>query len=384
VIARRRFALPARDLMDDVVVSISRSPLRSILLGAGAFVGCGVLALSIVTSSTEASRVANRFDSLAATRLQVDLPMSGGTYERLEAEHLRALGREPGVVATSWFYERDVQVTSRTEPQWRLDTSARLFDVSGDPAVLQVAGTTRTGVLGAGVWVGGVADLGERLPSNAVIELDGRPAVVAGVLRRSQLNPELLTGLVRYRPARTVELTRRGRIVVQVRPGWADVVARTLRHQLEPVSPDLVRLRFPPEAVSLRAEVVTTVDSLVLVVTAALLLTSAVAVGLATFARALERRRLIGLLRAIGASRSSIVVGLVTEAAVIGMLAGGIGALVGTAGAVIVASDKGGTVIPWTLIAGALAIAFVVNGLGAMLPAWAATRTLPIRAIRDV
>jgi ABC-type antimicrobial peptide transport system permease subunit len=77
-------------------------------------------------------------------------------------------------------------------------------------------------------------------------------------------------------------------------------------------------------------------------------------------------------------------VGLVAEAAVIGMLAGGIGALVGTAGAVIVASDKGGTVIPWTLIAGALAIAFVVNGLGAMLPAWAATRTLPIRAIRDV
>jgi putative ABC transport system permease protein len=367
-----------RDLVDDVVVGISRSPLRSILLGAGAFVGCGVLALSIVTSSTEASRVANRFDALAATRLQVELPIAGGTYERLDPEHLRALAREPGVLGLSWFYEREVEVTSRTEPQWRLDTAARMFDVSGDPAVLQVS------ALGAGVWVGGVADLGQRLPRNAVVELNGRPAVVAGVLRRSRLNPELLTGLVRYRPDRSVALRQRGRIVVQIRPGWADVVARRLRNQLEPVSPDLVRLRFPPEAVSLRAEVVTTVDTLVLVVTAALLLTSAVAVGLATFARALERRRLIGLLRAIGASRSSIVAGLVAEAAVIGMLAGGIGALAGTAGAVVVASDDGGTVIPWALIAGALAVAFVVNALGAMLPAWAATRTLPIRAIRDV
>ena len=125
-------------------------------------------------------------------------------------------------------------------------------------------------------------------------------------------------------------------------------------------------------------------DALVLVVTGALLVMSAVAVGFATFARALERRRLIGLLRAIGASRSSIVLGLVAEAAVIGVLAGGAGALVGTLSAVVVTTGRSGVVIPWALIVGALAVAFVVNGLGAMLPAWAATRMLPIRAIRDL
>ena len=380
----RRRATSLRDLVDDVSVGVARSPLRSLLLGAGAVVACGVLAFSIVTSSTQASRVANRFDSLAATRLQVDLPIAGGTYQRLNADHLRALAREPGIVGIAWLHERDVRVTSRTESHWQLDTDARLFDVGGDPAVLEVGARSPTNQLATGVWVGGAADLGERPPTNAVIELDGRPTVVAGALRRSELNPEMLTGLVRYTPRSSVGLNRRGRLVVQVRPGWADVVARRVRSQLEPVSPHQVRVRYSPEAVDLRTEVVTTVDALALVATGALLLMSAVAVGLATFARALERRRLIGLLRAIGASRSSIVLGLVAEAAVIGVLAGGSGALIGTVTAVVMTSGQSGVVIPWELVAGALGIAFAVNGLGAVLPAWAATRALPIRVIRDL
>lgn len=377
---RRRALAAVRDLADDVAINVGRSPVRSFLLGTGAAVACGVLAFSIVTSSTEASRVANRFDALAATRLQVNLPLVGGTYRRLGAAQLRALTREAGILGIAWMYQRDVRLTTRTEPHWDIDVSVRQFDVGGDPNVLQV----RRGALGAGVWVGGAADLGGTLPPNAVVEIDGRPTMVAGALRRSELIPEMLSGLLRYAPSKTVDVTRSGRMVVQARLGWADLAARRLQTQLDPIAPDRVLVRYPPEAASLRAEVVTRVDSLVLVVTGALLLVSAVAVGLATFARALERRRLIGMLRAIGASRSSIVLGLATEAAVVGALAGGLGALTGMVAAVTATRTGGGVVVPWTLIAVTLGVAFVVNGLGATLPAWAATRISPIQAIRDL
>jgi hypothetical protein len=286
------------------------------------------------------------------------------------------------VVGIAWVQQRDVRLTTRTEPHWALDAGVRRFDVGGAPAVLQIGAAHRS--LGAGLWVGGAADLGGDLPPNAVVELDGQPTMVAGVLRRSELLPELLGGVLRYSPRAGVDLEQPGKFVVQTRLGWADFVARRLQTQLEPVAPDQVLVRYPPEAARLRSDVVTRVDSLVLVVTAALLGVSAVAVGLATFARALERRRLIGLLRAIGASRSSIVVGLAAEAAVVGALAGGLGALLGMVAAVTAAGGDGGVVIPWTLILGALAVAFAVNGLGATLPAWAATRTSPIRAIRDL
>ena len=373
------------DLGDDVALAVGRAPLRAMVLGLGALVACGVLSFSTVESSTQAARVAARFDALTATRLHVDLPLGAGTYRQLGPAQIRGILAEEGIESLAWAYVGDTQVRSLREPHWGVDESVRSWTLGGDVSVLSVGrGGSEDYLPGDGLWLGGAGKVADT-PRFALLDVGGVTMPVAGVVRRSEVLPEMLDGVLHLTSSDSVDLTRKGKLVVKVRSGWADVAARQLAGHLEPVTPSRVVVIYPPEAVALRADVVTRVDSMVVVIAAALLLVSAVTVGLATFARVLERRRLIGLLRAIGASRRGIVAGLVVEAAVIGLAAGGVGTLIGIlVAAARSARDGGGLTVPWPLLLGALGVAIVVNGLGALLPAWAATKVPPIMAIRDL
>lgn len=373
------------DLGDDVVLAVGRAPLRAMVLGLGALVACGVLSFSTVESSTQASRVAARFDTLAATRLQIDLPIDVGTYRELGPAQIRSILAEDGIESLAWAYVDNAQVTSLREPHWGVNESVRSWTLGGDVSVLSVGrGEQEASLAGDGLWLGGAGEVAAT-PRFALLDLDGAAMPVSGVVRRSDVLPEMLDGVLHLTRSDSVDLTRTGKLVVKVRSGWAEVAARQLSGHIEPNAPSRVVVNYPPEAVTLRSDVVTRIDSLAVVVAASLLLVSAMTVGLATFARVLERRRLIGLLRAIGASRRGIVAGLVAEAAAIGVVAGTAGTLIGILVAVArSAREGGGLMVPWPLLLAALALALVVNGLGALLPAWAATRVPPIVAIRDL
>lgn len=370
-----------RDLLEDMRISVGRSPGRSAVLGSGAALACGMLAFSIVDSSTQASRVTDRFDELAARRLQVDLPLNGGTYRRFSAEQVQALRQTRGVEGVAWAYQSDRRITSHREPHWNIDAAIRVFDVSGDTAVLEL-GFGTDAPPSEGLWLGSAIDVIGPVPANAVVEVDGRPTMTRGTIQSSELITEVLTSALRVVPGREVDLRRKGRLVVGVAVGQADAVATSLQSQLEPLSPNQVLVRYRPESAILRRDVTTRVDALVLVVTLCLLLSSAVAVGLATLARTLERRRLIGLCRAIGASRMSIVAALTVEAAVVGAIAGSCG---GLAGMVVAVAAQAGepVVLPWRVVGLAVAAAICGNGMAAAIPAWHATRTAPAQAIRE-
>jgi len=100
-----------------------------------------------------------------------------------------------------------------------------------------------------------------------------------------------------------------------------------------------------------------------------------------------ERTREIGIKRAIGASKGRIMRELVFEAAVIGLIGGIVGVVLGTA-VVLVANEAGrssGTVL-FHLTVGtavfALAFSTVLGMVSGFVPAWNAARLDPVESLR--
>jgi putative ABC transport system permease protein len=108
----------------------------------------------------------------------------------------------------------------------------------------------------------------------------------------------------------------------------------------------------------------------------------------------LERRREIGIMKAIGASDTDVKGLFFAEAGVMGVFGGAVGVALGwTIGRVI---NLGANVylkrqhfppeqiwfVPWWLVAGAIAFAIVVSLLSGLYPASRAARLDPIQALR--
>lgn len=100
-----------------------------------------------------------------------------------------------------------------------------------------------------------------------------------------------------------------------------------------------------------------------------------------------ERTREIGVLRTLGWSRSRVLQLVLTEAAAVGVLACGVGCVLGVALAELttvlpVAANFQRPVYDWPVFAFALAVAVVLSVLGALAPAWRATQIQPVEALR--
>ena len=96
-----------------------------------------------------------------------------------------------------------------------------------------------------------------------------------------------------------------------------------------------------------------------------------------------ERRKEIGVRRAVGASRSDIMVQFLIEAAVISLIGGLLGIAIGVGGTVIVTTvAKLPPAIMWSAVAGAVALSVGVGLVFGLQPASRAANVDPIQALR--
>jgi putative ABC transport system permease protein len=96
-----------------------------------------------------------------------------------------------------------------------------------------------------------------------------------------------------------------------------------------------------------------------------------------------ERRREIGVRRALGATRQDILRQFLAEAAVIATLGGIVGVVAGIGVGTLVALQRGlPPVLPWPVMAGAVVVAAVLGIAFGLQPAWRAARVDPIEALR--
>lgn len=96
-----------------------------------------------------------------------------------------------------------------------------------------------------------------------------------------------------------------------------------------------------------------------------------------------ERRREIGVRRAVGATRNDIMLQFLVEAAAVAFLGGLVGVLLGLGGGVLATVQQNmPPALHWSSIVWAVALSVGVGLLFGLQPAWKAANTDPIEALR--
>jgi putative ABC transport system permease protein len=271
-----------------------------------------------------------------------------------------------GVAATDIELAHTVAATMR-EGRW-LDAATSRY-----PAV--VLGSTAARRLAIGPLDAGVR-----------VWLGDRWFAVVGVLDPVVLAPELdemaLVG-IDIADALTDDDLPPTTIYTRVDPSEVSATREVLGRTANPASPSEVSVSRPSDALAAQATADESLTALTLGLGAVALLVGAVGVANVMVISVLERRREIGVRRALGATRTAIGAQFLCESVMLSVLGGLCGAALGMAVTGTFATNQGWTVVvPWTPIGLGLLCSLVIGTVVGLYPALRAASVPPTEALR--
>lgn len=217
------------------------------------------------------------------------------------------------------------------------------------------------------------------------VDIDDHLFTVIGILDPMPLAPDLERSvLVGWGAARS-QLKFDGHptvIYVKAREDALEDVSAVLPATLNPELPGLVQVSRPSDALAAKRDAETTFSGLFLGLAGVALLVGGIGVANTMFISVLERRREIGLRRALGATKGQIRGQFLTEAVVLSGLGGLAGTVIGVLAAVGYATYQGWPpVVPLPIVAAALGGAVVVGVVAGLHPSIRAARLTPTEAL---
>jgi putative ABC transport system permease protein len=216
--------------------------------------------------------------------------------------------------------------------------------------------------------------------------LGGRWFAVVGILAPVPLAPELdRAALIGYPIAKRLFRSSHDPVEVYVRtdPASMDAVQAVLAATADPAAPQDLTITNPTDALTARADASATFQSLYLALGAVALLVGGIGIANVMIIAVLERRREIGVRRALGATPSHIASQFVVEAALLALGGGATGAILGgLTTAVYAMARKWPAVVPVQDLIAAVGIAVVVGSVAGLYPAIRAARLSPSEALR--
>jgi putative ABC transport system permease protein len=265
--------------------------------------------------------------------------------------------------------------------------------IGSDIAAEDVAGLARVAVIGADVRS---ALFGTEDPIGKVIRIADVPFTVKGVLASRGVGPggasmdNMLTIPVSTASKRLFNRDYLTTIIVQLREpdksaaAIAEITALLReRHKIAANAADDFNVSSPRATMAQIADVGSTLSRVLSGVgIIAVIIGAAVIAGLMLIAVG-ERRREIGVCRAVGAQRNDILLQFLLEAIVVATLGGIVGVVLGAGGTAMATRLQSLPVaFNWTAIALALLGSVLLGLLAGLQPAWRAAGLDPIDALR--
>jgi len=222
----------------------------------------------------------------------------------------------------------------------------------------------------------------------AQVYLGRRWFTVIGILDPVPLCPEIDRSAMIGWSAATRWLSFDGRptrIYVQTTDAQVMAVRSVLAATANPQHPADVLVSRPSDALAAKQAVQQAFSSLLLGMASVALLVGGIGVANTMYISVLERRREIGLRRALGANRGQIRIQFMTESLVLSAFGGGAGVLIGALAVVGYATLQHWPVaIPLAAVGAGLGGALVVGVLAGAYPAVRAARLEPTESLSSV
>lgn len=402
---------PAKRTVQVAFRMLKGNPLRSFLMMLGVMIG--IAALTVIVSLGEGSKrqVMERMKSMGADASLMVRPgagvqrgMSPYNITTITLEDAKAIEGEignaknvaPVMVRGGASVKYSAQQSSPTvfgvTPIWRV---VRTFDVERGEFIEEedLSSAARVCLLGRQV----VKDLfGDEEPLGQSVMINNVAFQVKGVLESKgasmgggNIDNRILIPLTTF-SRRLFNQNHLGQILIQLSDvsamyETAEQVRALLRerHQLAATAPDDFSIRIPEEALKSATEVSSTMTILLSLVAGVSLIAGGVVVMNIMLTSVTERKREIGLRKAVGARRRDILAQFLTEAIVVTVTGGLIGIAVGYGSAEAVAwFAETPAAVSWVVFALGFGFSALVGIVSGVHPARKAASLDPIEALR--
>ena len=391
--------------MDDyvriVLENMRHRQVRSWLTVLGIVIGVAAIVALITVSSGFKSAVEYQFDKMGLSNIRVTPanlmgPPAGELGVPVEiARRVESLKSVEYVSPVLMDY---VPVGYNNEEvfSWAVGYDTSLGDKGFLDADLDVAeGRFFNQQEGDSAIIGaGVAEdaFGKEVHIKNSLQIDGVSFRVVGILERTGTE---IDDRIQIPLESSQELFSRTEVynvlVVKLKPGITmDSGEAEIRRELSDEIDDEIVDVFTPEQLLSQFTRILDIVQLVLVGIAAIsLVVGAVGIMNSMFTSVLERTRDIGVMKAIGATNSHVMLLFLIEAGIIGALGGAIGLLLGSgiAGLINVAAAFAGFAwlrirVQLGVVLFALGFSFLIGAASGLLPALRAARLNPVDALR--
>ncbi len=388
--------LSAADVLELGLFGVRARPLRGVLSALGIAIGTATLVLIVGVSGSSNAGLNARLNSLGANLLLAQAQAQNNVPTRFDADaEAMTLRIGPVTSAAQLGAIRTVVRRNGHIPPYDV---AGLNAFAATPSLLSVlkgrmlAGaflTDQTAAMRAVV-------LGHAAAANLGIDatvLAGHPQIqvgrtlftVVGILDALPVTSNLDYGVfVGWNVARAVLHFDGNATAVYLRadPHSLDQVSDALGPTLYPQAPGLVNVSQPSTALAAQQAVDSSASTLVLGLVLISLTVGGIGIANTMYLAVIERRREIGVRRALGATRGHIRLQFLTEAAVLAVAGSLTGALLGAAGTAGYALYDGlPVVISPASVAGGIAGGLLVGAIAGLYPALRAAQLTPTESL---